>query len=50
MVIDPQTGAEVTKLTPGNTYDISFSTNAGFYAESLTIDGVQQAFWDAGGT
>ena len=48
-VIDPQTGIEVSSVTPGKTYNVYFSTHAGFYAESLTIDAVQQAFWDAGG-
>ena len=48
-VTDPQTGIEVIEVTPGRTYNVYFATHAGFYAESLTIDGVQQAFWEAGG-
>lgn len=48
-VIDPQTGMGVSEVTPGRMYNVDFSTHAGFYAESLTIDGVQYAFWDAGG-
>ena len=48
-VTDQQTGNEVSSVIPGRSYNVYFSTQAGFYTKSLTIDGVQQAFWDDNG-